>query len=791
MKILSTPADITDYIDNQLITYYKKGTLYPFIGAGFTMGSKAKRALVPNGTECMDMMKKFIVSESEEYSDINEEKDFDQVANIFYNVVPKEVISDFIFDHFTSVTLEKVKKEFINLNWPYIYTLNIDDAIENNASYKAVFPNRKIVRKYLNTGMVFKLHGDAFEEVAYIKNSDGVVFSRSQYLKSINQNKDLLDIFLEDYTSQNILLIGCSLLNEIDIEYLIANDEFNPNKISDKIYVTTQEPKGLKKVRLLNFGINVCLVVDNYDGFYKNLVERLGDLKSWDTNPFQKYLIKKYSKNDNPDFNKEMIFGETELSIENNVVNIPDFFIERMKLTEALSLIQSEDIIFVIGKRVSGKTFFLHSIANSIKNKDVYFFPSNVTIDSDFIEKLIGLKNCVVIFDSDTIDPYDVEEIYYRISDFTAKGINFVFCVNSSDRLMLSIPMTKVIDREIIELESYFKEEEILLINKSLSKYAIPNFRKSNNLLSNIITYKEIYRNLDTDVSKIVSQFETKMLKVFILCAVFNKVYSSVFRALNIDHDNLSFAIQLSNKAIELEHDLDTIEFGQHASYKAITNSKAYIFACLGAYIERRENMNFTVSSIIDIVAKLKPHDRFHNIYKAVIAFDTLNQIFYKKGNGGAINLIFLIYEKLEALLYQDTHYWMQRAKSIFYLKRNNIGELLKAIEFAKKPYYDSEPFTRVNMNASYQIATIYLRVTNLQHFKDPNIFKEAVNWIYTTLQESTSDNKVIQNLVYNARKERDKNDLYNLAIHIKNNRQLVEKKEAEAILSKILTFKI
>ena len=57
----------------------------------------------------------------------------------------KEEQRKYLRDNFTKVELNEEKKKFLEIKWPYVYTLNIDDAIERNSGYEnVVYPYRKI-----------------------------------------------------------------------------------------------------------------------------------------------------------------------------------------------------------------------------------------------------------------------------------------------------------------------------------------------------------------------------------------------------------------------------------------------------------------------------------------------------------------------------------------------------------------------------------------------------------------------------------------------------------------------
>lgn len=94
---------------------------------------------------------------------------------------------------------EDIRSLFFNIDWPYIYTLNIDDAIENSSSFK------KIILPYLEFNdeifsdekCVIKLHGDIGNIVTY--KDSGKIFTSKEYALSLDKNAPLLNKLRNDY----------------------------------------------------------------------------------------------------------------------------------------------------------------------------------------------------------------------------------------------------------------------------------------------------------------------------------------------------------------------------------------------------------------------------------------------------------------------------------------------------------------------------------------------------------------------------------------------------------------
>ena len=109
-----------------------------------------------------------------------------------------------------------------DIDWPYAYTINIDDGIEKNSQFTPILPYRKLRRPRTSKKLLYKLHGDASHECNYREDGENIVFSQSQYLQAITSedNTDIYQQLLADYGQRHLLFIGCSLQSEQDLVYV-------------------------------------------------------------------------------------------------------------------------------------------------------------------------------------------------------------------------------------------------------------------------------------------------------------------------------------------------------------------------------------------------------------------------------------------------------------------------------------------------------------------------------------------------------------------------------------------
>lgn len=151
-------------------------------------------------------------------------------------------------------------KAFLHeIDWPYAYTINFDDGIEQsvpegNTKFRIVLPYRGFRKPRSSVRLLYKLHGDAEYECRYYRNSDrtvdkNIIFSSDQYLQSITdeENRDMLNALKSDFSTRIVLFIGCSLQDEQDIRFVYnqCKEECTPGSM--RIVVRTENRPSQKK----------------------------------------------------------------------------------------------------------------------------------------------------------------------------------------------------------------------------------------------------------------------------------------------------------------------------------------------------------------------------------------------------------------------------------------------------------------------------------------------------------------------------------------------------------------
>lgn len=263
-----------------LLDLVSSGRNIPFIGTGFTRGERAKRNRVPDGKEWMEIMRSQIMASQAQLKPSSErlkEYNFQDLSDIYFgdDIVPLNTIKTTLDEYFSEVKISTPSKtRFLSLPWPYIYTLNIDDGIENTISGVKVVPYESFARgserKY-----VYKLHGDVFTALKASNREDlKLIFGKGDYIRSITKNRPLIDELRNDISENNIFFIGCSLTDELDILHVLTGQDFTSKQgVSKRVYITSSKPEDYDTIkRLRDYQITDVIICD-YDSFYLKYAE--------------------------------------------------------------------------------------------------------------------------------------------------------------------------------------------------------------------------------------------------------------------------------------------------------------------------------------------------------------------------------------------------------------------------------------------------------------------------------------------------------------------------------------
>lgn len=771
---------IDDVTKNFFVTAFKDGNIVPILGAGFTVGMSARGSnTVPGGEQLKKYMVKQIVKIQPGISEEElMEEAFSSVADLFESTcrdIKRMGISSYFYEHFTGVKIkENSKLKFLNsIDWEYMYTLNIDTGIENSnrERWEVFYPNKDFDEQITFGGKkkLYKIHGDVNQFIKSL-DYDEMILTESQYIKSLDKNKKFHDMLASDCENKNVLYIGCSLDDEIDIRYSVLSDK-NRNfseKETYRIYVTAERLSELKKRKLEGFNISHYIQLQStsdYELFYEFL-----------SNCYQESLLGRKSVIDELEYQRpEMMNANIKenirylADIKKDKEKLPYYYFER-EILNTLDF-SSEKINVIAGRRFSGKTMLAYNVLEHFQNYRRYFVIGQESIDMQTIHKLMELKNALIVFDSDSIDDRNFMEIF---NSFSAKNKNIV-CVfiNSYDDVFnvvsyhgeeINQPISHVLNGKMSHLDTE-------MINRKLDNIGISQFNEKDIILDNTLRIANVYKE-NIVSSYIITEREELVVIIWLLAQ--NRMYFEEIVTLGLCNQYKKIVRKFM--PFLQEEKCKRSESRKHSASKIVCNGKLGLLQILNSYAYPPENMmgkaiikqrhRDICDSIYHIIYSFSKTEQ--DVVKKFTMFDTLNDIFSRKyswesidfvessGNSGkksngAARLIQMIYsdDNIKQLKASDPNYWLQRAKSIYitYRKKRDLPILHEGIDWAIKAEQDSKikvqqgekQYDRTMSNAIIQTAMLLGRVAKLNNYNVIEDNNRAIEYYYRDLSDSNN----------------------------------------------------
>ncbi|MFF5144339.1 SIR2 family protein [Streptomyces sp. NPDC013157] len=132
----------------------------------------------------------------------------------------------YMADRFANCTAPSWYADLVSIPWRYIWSLNIDDSVENaynkqftDHTAKELVPVSWTDPHRVPSGhqvILVHLHG-----VAWAKKMDDLVFDISSYLYAVTQRHRWHSIFADSYLETPTIILGASLNDEIDLENVL------------------------------------------------------------------------------------------------------------------------------------------------------------------------------------------------------------------------------------------------------------------------------------------------------------------------------------------------------------------------------------------------------------------------------------------------------------------------------------------------------------------------------------------------------------------------------------------
>lgn len=652
---------------------YKRSELTPFLGAGFTKDCKSYRGTVPDAARLMQGIKDICIQNSPDDTTKKQISDISKLKVAFSmlkrpSLFPVTSATRYFESLFSRVKLTQEKKDLIDLDWPNIFSFNVDDAIEEYTSkFFKVLPNKPIsYESILAKKCLFKIHGDITE---YCTHPDTkLIFTWHEYTESIHTNKAMLTYLGNLAKNGSLLFIGCSLDEEIDLQLLSHTYSF-----ANSIFLKKGVPSLTEELTLESYGINTVIYFDDYHEIYSwlrntlastQIESRIKNLRLIETPEAE---VLKHIANGGP------IVRNNDEEIE---ASIPGCLVTRTAFINAKRQLVGNSISIITGRRFAGKTNLLLQIYSELKEFNVYFFPSTSTYNKTIERALLQSRDTIFLFDSNSITHNNLWEIL---------GL----AIHSSNRVIIVVAKSdlenfkNIFDRRA---QGYFElilphglnHDETTKFNINLNSLGLPTVNKGESLLDFSYRVHTEFKGEIGFSAIFEKSLDEHALKIALLCAAFEKATSSQVYAINEYLDPKEF-VQKYEILFDLES--DRTDSGQ----LIFSNSKSWLINNIRDIA--KEAPQKIVHTTIELVKSLY-HKGLKDTANVIIRFDKLNDIF-ARDQYGAATIIRSIYNGLSDTYGDSSHYWLQMAKCEL-MAGKTVAEVDSGIRYAKKVRLDN-----------------------------------------------------------------------------------------------------
>lgn len=698
------------------VNLYEKHSLIPVIGAGFSFGTPTdNKGSIPSVGDLHDMLFTYIVQysgyEQEEIDEIKKESLAD-LASSFWDIyarIPeneRENFYTYVNDNFQNITFWKgFQEEFLKIRWPYLFTLNYDTLIEDyNKRYYPVIPFDKINKHFAkDITKLFKLHGDAKK---YLTTGDSKYFilSRNQYIQSMmdDSNEDMLNELLTAFSSKSILFFGCGLEEELDLLYssqlalqekaksvdprrqAIIYISFENNNVIEKPFSKKKEDK------LKRYGVTTVFRVsseEESEAFWKELRELTLHIPQPGIEGFlEKYSAMQYNVLRIDEIRcRDFLFQENLVwkYINNHIVTMPGYSVERSQLSEAVKFISSnEPLCFISGNFFSGKTFFLLEIAQQFSLKKVYLFPAGTNLTNEQLEVLIQKENALYCFDSKSLTTSQIKIISNEgvLDQIKKRKSSAIVVIDKSDAPMYKyIFNARNVAREfkLFSLSSKFDSKEEPEFNKKIGVISLPPYKDNETLLDYVVHNEgkllgaPISGNYFLEPQKeLLAKDSLKRIKALIMLATEIRIPAkrAIQFKIDIAINDIIQGCTISENASVIERDYSNYN-GESSGYEYVCNSKYWIIRALSTYAKAEKNSIDIIAnaylSIIDVYKGIYSKDDidFYQNCEPYYFFDHIQTLFNQRWFPNSSKLMNAIYDKLLSRLSDSYQFLHQKAK--------------------------------------------------------------------------------------------------------------------------------
>lgn len=757
---------------NRVISLFKKQITHmiPVLGAGFTMGENAFAGKVPSGDELKEEMISLLSPIVRDTDKVRlKAMNLPGVSNYFMHKYSnlRMKFMKYVNNHFIGVRdLTQSKVEFLQSGWNRIYTLNYDDAIEQQLpDYHVLYPyDEHNVDLIENEPCILKIHGDA-NRYYVTGDSKYFIIRHNDYIKALKdeRNSMMLHSLKNDFFSKTILFIGCGLNDEMELMFAAdaeLGDITNKNleKIIIYVYCGENTLSDIDEVRLRDYGVSHIIMVRDAHAMLDlyHEISMLNRIKAYPEDGIGLFSgIRIMRLGDTDLANLDYMYMSTGGYKENKTVKLPSFLVYRefvKELKKELDRSVRKTLYFLAGNRIGGKTFCLLSLLEQFVRTQVYYISSDIELDDKNIIQLLKQENAYILIDEGALTPEQIERhILRQITQIKNKNITIIIAINKSEIDFLNSLWENLENiKSEVEIKTlsnkFYEKKDVDDFNQRISALSMINLQKQDTFLDYLLRVADssikkfnIHNKLPVHILKC---HDKKKIKALIVLAVEKRITSRRAIELSIDEQLYEFCKEYP-LAVQKEH-LLRIEKDKESGFKFMLNSAYWVTSCLINLVEQKDGKESLSHAYYDIFVsyrKLYPKDRdFYKVTKRYYFLDYLQQLLFKAHYGGSLELPNLLYSKIHPLMAENYQFLHQEAKCKLRMARGE-RKVEKKNEILEMAY--------LNINRAYELAATYEGIKlNIEYTMHHMLLTKALiltNYIFLQIKSNNMSDELIR----------------------------------------------
>lgn len=365
----------------ELTQILERETPILLLGAGFSCGAHNKFGLVPLSKDLKPILLDKFYKGASDYKELEQMKLLDLCTNIVADGNQEE-LQNFLTQIFKNTVPTQTHLDFVQYPWSKIYTLNIDDLVENiyKANNKKLIVTRKEQEQISCDGaMLIKLHGDVnTPEVPY-------VFCENSYINNHLVGNYAVSSFANDFYNYNTIFLGTEF-DEIDLLTELFDREltgYHDYYLHFFITPTINDRKIRKKIEKKQNYIHIPWTTSEFIDFAKTISLKNTKIKEYEQKLRHAGFIAVHKESDIKQKNTKIYSGAT-VTYQDIYDDYDIKFYKNDKIFEEVLDNKTNSVICIHGKAYIGKSTYAKRLLYEFYKKGYSSFELKINNILDF-----------------------------------------------------------------------------------------------------------------------------------------------------------------------------------------------------------------------------------------------------------------------------------------------------------------------------------------------------------------------------------------------------------------------